>query len=129
MEILIVEDEREVAELIRESLEPLGMQCRIAEDATAADRVLSEHRVDAVTLDLGIPGRPGVEWLELVANRHPQLARRTLVITGLDLQRDLVERLARCGAGVLAKPFSVSGLHDAVRSQFARPIHLTAITN
>ena len=109
MEVLIVEDEREIAELIRESLQPLGMQCRIAADASAADRALSERRVDAVTLDLGIPGLSGVEWLEVVASRQPQLARRTLVITGLDLQRDLVERLARCGAGILAKPFSVSG--------------------
>ena len=129
MEVLIVEDEREIAELIRESLQPLGMQCRIVENAAAADRALSVCRVDAVTLDLGIPGRPGVEWLEIVAAKQPQLARRTLVITGLDLQRELVERLARCGAGILAKPFSISGLHEAARSQFARPIHLTAHTN
>ena len=129
MEVLIIEDEREIAELIRESLQPLGMQCHIAEDAGAADRALSERHVDAVTLDLGIPGRPGVEWLEVIAKRQPQLARRTLVITGLDLQRDLVERLACCGAGILAKPFSVSGLHKAVRSQFARPIYLSAHTN
>ena len=129
MDVLVIEDEREIAELIRESLLPLGIQCRIAGDAAAADRVLSEHRVDAVTLDLGIPGCSGVEWLEVVAAAQPQLARRTLVITGLDLERDLVERLARCGAGILAKPFSVSGLHEAARNQFARPIHLTAHTN
>jgi len=129
VDVLIVEDEREIAELIRESLQPLGMHCRIAADAVAADHALSGSRFDAVTLDLGIPGRSGVEWLEIVAERQPQLARRTLVITGLDLQRDLVERLARCGAGILAKPFSLAGLHHAVRSQFARPIHLTAHTN
>ncbi len=129
MDVLIVEDEREIAELIRDSLQPLGMQCRIAGDAAAADRALSERRVDAITLDLGIPDRSGVEWLEGVAATQPQLARRTLVITGLDLERDLVERLARCGAGILAKPFSVSGLHEAARNQFARPIHLTAHAN
>ncbi|NIL99918.1 MAG: response regulator [Acidobacteria bacterium] len=129
MEVLIVEDEREIAELIRDSLKPLGMKCRIAPDAGAADRALAERRVEAVTLDLGIPGRPGVEWLEIIAERQPQLARRTLVITGLDLQRELVERLARCGAGILAKPFSVAGLHEAARSQFARPIHLSANLN
>ncbi len=129
MDVLIIEDEREIAELIRESLTPLGMRCSIAADAAAADRTLSERRIDAVTLDLGIPGRSGVEWLEVVAAEQPQLARRTLVITGLDLHRELVERLARCGAGILAKPFSLSGLHEAARSQFARPIHLTAHTN
>lgn len=129
MEVLIVEDEREIAELIRDSLRPLGMQCRIATDADAADRAITEGRVDAVTLDLGMPGRSGVEWLETIASEQPHLARRTLVITGLLPEREVVERLARCGAGLLAKPFTLSGLHEAVRNQVARPIHLTAHTN
>ena len=129
MDVLIVEDEREVAELICDSLERMGMACRIAADAEAADRALAAARVDAVTLDLGMPGRSGVEWLESIAVDQPELARRTLVITGLDLEPELVERLARCGAGILAKPFSVYGLHDAVRSQLSRPIHRTAHMN
>lgn len=129
MEILVIEDEREVAELIREGLRRLGMHARIAADAEAADRELAQNSIDAVTLDLGMPGRSGVEWLEAVAETHPDLARRTVVITGLDLDRELVERLALCGAGVLAKPFSLEGLYDAVRTQLARPIHTTAATN
>jgi len=129
LDVLIVEDELEIAELIRDSLEPLGMACRIVRDAEAADRALAAAPVDAVTLDLGMPGRSGVEWLESVAAGQPELASRTLVITGLDLEGELVERLARCGAGILAKPFSINGLHDAVRTQLARPIHLTAHLN
>lgn len=129
MDVLIVEDEREIAELIEESLQPLGLQCRIAGSAADADRELSENRIDAVTLDLGMPGRSGIEWLEAIAARRPGLARRTLVITGIELERKLVERLVHCGAGILAKPFSISGLHEAVRNQLARPIHLTAHTN
>ena len=117
MEILIVDDEPLVAELIRESLQSLGMSCRVAVDADAADHELSLGSADAVTLALGMPGRSGLAWLESIADSQPDLARRTLVITGLSLEKDLVERLARCGAGILAKPFSLDGLRDAVRTQ------------
>lgn len=120
MHVLIVEDESLVAELIRQALERKGVTCLLAGSADEADRLLGENEVDAVTLDLGMPGRPGLDWLESVAGTRPELARKTLVITGLDLDAELVRRLACCGAGILAKPFTLDGLDDAFRSQIAR---------
>lgn len=119
MRILVVEDELEVAELLRRLLESMGNACLVAGCADEADRLLALERVDAVTLDLGMPGIGGLEWLEMVATARPYLARKTLVITGQHLAADKVERLARCGAGVLAKPFTLAHLEDAVRAQLA----------
>jgi DNA-binding response OmpR family regulator len=119
MRILVVEDEREVAEVLRRLLESMGNACLLASDAGEADRLLEAEPVDAVTLDLGMPGTGGLEWLEAVATARPHLARKTLVITGQYLAADKVERLARCGAGVLAKPFTFEHLVDAVRAQLA----------
>ena len=126
MKILVVEDDSDVAELLERMLGELGLQTVYACDATAADRLLSAEEVDAVTLDLGMPGRGGLAWLESIAASRPDLARRTLVITGMPLESESVERLARCGAGVLAKPFSRQALADAVRVQIehaADPLH------
>lgn len=121
MRILVVEDERCVAELLQRVLEALGNTCLLAADATRADELLRRHSVDAVTLDLGMPGTGGLDWLESVAASRPELARKTLVITGRPLEPQSVERLARCGAGILTKPFTLERLHDAVRAQLARP--------
>jgi len=120
MNILVVEDEAMVAEMLRRSLEQFGNTCLMAQDADTADRMLREHEVEAVTLDLGMPGRAGLDWLEDVAQTQPDLASRTLVITGRHLNSDDVERLAWCGAGILAKPFTLENLEDAVRAQIAR---------
>jgi DNA-binding response OmpR family regulator len=117
MNILIVEDEPHIAELLSRALEALGNHCVWAQTAANADEMLDRHSVEAVTLDLSMPGRPGLDWLESIAATTPTLARRTLVITGQHLEPELVQRLARCGAGVLAKPFTLAGLQDAVRSQ------------
>jgi DNA-binding response OmpR family regulator len=120
MRILVIEDESHVAELIQRMLEELGNHCVIAPSAHEADRLLHQEQVDAVTLDLGMPGQGGLDWLENMATTRPELARKTLVITGRLLESESVERLARCGAGVLAKPFNMQALEDAVRTQIAR---------
>ena len=121
MHILIVEDELHIAELIQYVLEDLGNSCVLAQTAEAADQILADQQVDAVTLDLGMPGRSGLDWLEDLADQRPELARKTLVITGLLLDAESVRRLGKCGSGVLAKPFSIQTLYDAFRSQLNRP--------
>jgi two-component system response regulator TctD len=117
MNVLIVEDELLIAELIQTVLQEMGISCLLAHSADQAERVLAEHEVDALTLDLGMPGRSGLDWLETVASFDAPLARKTLIITGMPLRPGVVERVTRCGAGILAKPFTVDALHDAVRSQ------------
>jgi DNA-binding response OmpR family regulator len=119
MQILVIEDEEQIADLLQAALESLGVSSRVAASAEDADRLLQEHEVDAVTLDLGMPDRSGLDWLESVAASHPELARKTIVITGQHLESEAIERLASCGAGLLAKPFTISGLSDAIRTQIA----------
>jgi DNA-binding response OmpR family regulator len=121
MKILIVEDETYVAEMLRRALEQLGNSCFLAHDAQSAQAMIDEHSVEGLTLDLGMPGPNGLDWLEAVASIRPDLAARTLVITGQALDAESVERLARCGAGLLAKPFTLDNLEEAVRSQIDRP--------
>lgn len=121
MFILIVEDEQPVAEVLRRALERFGNSCVVAGSAADATRLLRARDVDAVTLDLGLPDDAGLNWLETLAHARPELARRTLVITGGALETESVARVARCGAGVLAKPFTLDDLGDAVRSQLEHP--------
>jgi len=121
MKVLVVEDESQMAEMLEAALANLGISCFLAHSADHADQLLSQHTVDAVTLDLSMPGRGGLDWLESVASSQPELARKTLVITGVELEADLIERVAHCGAGVLVKPFTLETLGEAVRTQLAHP--------
>lgn len=59
--ILIVEDEEEVRNLLREKLESHGFQCLTAEDGLLALAVSKEKKPDLVILDLGLPGLSGFE--------------------------------------------------------------------
>jgi DNA-binding response OmpR family regulator len=113
--ILVVEDEPYVAELLQETLEGEGNRCILAADASGADRVLATSAVEAITLDLMIPGRDGLAWLETLAESRPDLARRTLVVTGSALGAAERARVAAVGARILAKPFRIEQLLDRLR--------------
>jgi two-component system KDP operon response regulator KdpE len=120
MTVLVVEDEVYVADLIQVILEDLGNSCVLARNAFEAERLLDAHIVDAMTLDLGLPDRHGLDLLESVGDSRPDLARSTLVITGMPLEPPTLERVARHGASLLAKPFTVDALQEAFRSQVGR---------
>ena len=117
MRILVVEDEVYVADLICTILEELGHSCLLAQNAAEADDLLRRRNVDGVTLDLGMPGRNGMDWLEAMSASRPELARRTLVITGMPIEDHTHRRIERFGAGFLAKPFTVDELQEAFLAQ------------
>lgn len=121
MKVLVVEDEDYLAELLCRSLTQRGDDCLHAKDAGQASRILADERIDALTLDLCMPGRSGLSLLEELAAVRPRLARQTLVITGSWVDSETVTRVSRCGAGLLAKPFTLEGLHQAMRSQIDGP--------
>jgi DNA-binding NtrC family response regulator len=117
MRVLVVDDETYVADLIRQTLESEGYRCITAASADEAGRAIDAGGVEAMTLDLCMPGGRAVGWLETLARDHPRLARRTLVISGSNVSDTEKERIAACGAGFLAKPFRLERLKDALRGQ------------
>ena len=112
-----MEDEPHVAEVISDALASAGHESVRANDANEAQRVLATERVDGITLDLRMPGTDGLEWLSTLWSTRPDLARRTLVVTGTALSPADCHRLARCGASLIAKPFRIDDLLDVLTKQ------------
>ena len=123
MVILIVDDEHGLTRLMREALEAWGDVCLVAGDVTEAQEVLVATHVDAMALDLGMPGPDALEWLAQLRQVDPDLARRTLVTTGRALDEDAMAIIAAAGAGHLQKPFRMRQLRDALH---ARALHVDA---
>jgi DNA-binding response OmpR family regulator len=110
MTVLVIDDDPNVTEMIRDALQSNGYRCLVASSAEEADARLAANEVDGVTLDLHMPGRSGLEWLEALENVRPGLARKTLLVTGSQLGPDQIRQLRRCGATLLFKPFCIERL-------------------
>jgi PAS domain S-box-containing protein len=103
LRILIVDDDLETRELLADTLMNEGHTPLTARYAAEALRILATSQVDAVVLDLMLPGRSGFEVLgDIRAN--PRLNRLpVLVVTIKDLSEREREALTAQGARVIAK--------------------------
>jgi DNA-binding response OmpR family regulator len=113
--ILVCDDELPLRELIKAALGD-GFDCVEAEDAAQAEDLLGRMRVDAVVLDVMLPGKSG---LELLADlRRTQGAEPTPVVVVSAWQTD-ADRRAATEAGATAfvgKPFDPDELVRVVES-------------
>lgn len=115
--ILVVEDERAIADLVRAYLRREGFDVVWVSDGESALRELPRHPVRLVVLDIGLPGIDGFE----VCRR---LRSRTAVpILMLSARDDEVDRVAGLEAGAddyVGKPFSPRELAARVKAILRR---------
>jgi PAS domain S-box-containing protein len=103
LRVLIVDDDLETRELLADTLMNEGHTPLTARYAAEALRILATSQVDAVVLDLLLPGRNGFEVLSDM-RADPRLSRLpVLVVTIKDLSERELETLSAQGARVFAK--------------------------
>lgn len=118
MRVLVVEDEQKVANALRQGLE--GEQFHVVLETTgegAYFRVTTET-FDIVLLDLGLPGRSGLEILSALRQRG--LKTPVLVLTARDTVQDRVIGLDAGADDYLVKPFAFAELVARIRALVRR---------
>jgi CheY-like chemotaxis protein len=112
MEILIVDDEPDVAEVLARSLSREGHRATVAHSGEEALKLLNAFQPDALFLDVSMPGMNGLELLGAVKRLRPSLP--VVVITG-HATPDEIEEVKRLGAvDVIAKPAPLTHYQKAL---------------
>jgi len=112
--ILVVDDEAEIAAMMRDMLESAGYEVAAGESAQVALALLDTARFDGIVSDLRMPDMDGAAFFREVSARHPALARRMLFVTGDTLSPDAREFLRTARGASLEKPFSKDDLLERV---------------
>ena len=110
MRVLLVEDNPAVAEVTRELLAELGYDVVHAPDVAAARAALERETVDVVLSDIVMPG--GANGLDLAREIRQRGGLPVVLATGYS---DQAQAAANEGFAILRKPYSMNGLHDALR--------------
>ena len=121
MTILVIDDDRVAYEKIAAVLCNDGYHCLTAKDTHEADLVLETFPVHGMTLDLNISTCRPLEWMQQIALLAPDLIRRTVVVTGANIDEAARTRIREVGAGLLLKPFAPGELRDAIRFRVGTP--------
>jgi signal transduction histidine kinase/CheY-like chemotaxis protein len=115
-EVFLVEDDRDVAEVVRAALESEGHWVRVEVNGHVASRILRQYRPDVLLLDLMIPQLDGLELcrrLRTVNAAEPYLP--ILMLTALDTQDMRNLGFERGADDYITKPFDITELVARVR--------------
>jgi len=117
--ILLVEDNRQIADLVLEYLGDQGYEMDYAKDGLTASHLAVTNHYDLIIMDLGLPG---IEGLELCRSFREKagLKMPIIMLTARDTLDDKIAGL-ECGADdYIVKPFSVLELEARIKSQLRR---------
>ena len=118
MRILIVEDDPMIGASIRTGLRQDGYTADWARDGNSAELAVATNEYDAILLDLGLPGRSG---LELLAQwRRKRNTVPILIITARDSVEDRIAGLDTGADDYLVKPFALNELAARLRALLRR---------
>lgn len=114
MRILIVEDDLDLGKGLQQGLGQDGYAADWVQNAEAAEHAIRMEHFDLVVLDLGLPGRDGIDFLKDL--RRQGSCVPVLILTARDTLPDRVSGLDSGGDDFLTKPFDLEELNARIRA-------------
>ncbi|MDB4737413.1 response regulator transcription factor [Verrucomicrobiales bacterium] len=118
MKILLVEDETEIGELIKNGLEKEGFVLDYCQDGDSGMEHAMTRSYDAIVLDVMLPGRSGLEILKVIRAGHNNVP--VIIITARGETEDRIKGLDLGADDYLPKPFFVEELIARLRAIWRR---------
>jgi DNA-binding response OmpR family regulator len=116
--LLVVDDERDFGELIRRTLETEGYRIDTALNGGDAIELHRKHNYDLALVDLKMPDMTGLELLQYLKVRDPQIA--VILMTAYGSLAVGIESLKKGAADYLPKPFKLMVLAEKVQEALRR---------
>ena len=117
MDVLIIEDDRAIAELIKTTLSGYGYHCENAYDGQEGEDMLDTQKWDIILLDLMLPKISGYELLEYISTT---LKYPVIIMSAMNQVSDKIRGLRMGADDYLAKPFQIGELVARVESVLRR---------
>src|SRR3954453_15644328 len=115
MRILLVDDDRDVAEYVRRELEEESFDVVVAHDGATGLRLAESSAFDIFVLDVMMPFMDGLQLTRSL--RRQQILTPILLLTGRDAPEEIVRGLEAGADDYLTKPFSFDVLLARIRTR------------
>jgi DNA-binding response OmpR family regulator len=118
LRLLLVEDDKPIRDTLSRELEKHGFAVDVADNGIDAEFLGDEEPYDMVILDLGLPGRPGLEVLNNWRQRKNTVP--VIILTARDAWNERVEGFKAGADDYVGKPFHVEELLARVHALIRR---------
>jgi len=119
--ILIVDDDRQLAEILQWTLAGENFLVDVVHDGNEAMKKVSSNCYDAIVCDILMPNMRGDDFYLQATGIRPALKNRFVFITGFGNDPEVRYFLSKSGVKSLLKPFPVKKLVDCVKELLAVP--------
>lgn len=116
--ILVVEDDKDLREVLQLILSEEGYLIRLVSDGTQALQVIQKNEPDLVLLDLGLPTMKGDTVCREVKKNYPEIP--VIILTGKDKTSDVVSGLNLGADDYITKPFEAEELIARIRARLRK---------
>jgi response regulator RpfG family c-di-GMP phosphodiesterase len=103
--VLVVDDEKFIRDILADFLGMEGYEVRTAEDGVSALHAMQAHPYDVVISDLKMPKMGGIELLDEISKRNPNVL--TVIMTGFGTVETAIDAMKRGAYDYVLKPFKV----------------------
>lgn len=118
--VLVVDDEKDLVELVKYHLEKEGLKCLEARDGETALQVARERTPDLVVLDLMLPGMDGLEICRKLRKDPNTSSMAIIMLTAKAEEVDRIVGLEMGADDYMVKPFSPRELVARVKAVLRR---------
>jgi two-component system alkaline phosphatase synthesis response regulator PhoP len=118
--VLVVEDDRDIGELLEYNLARNGYEVRVATTGEEALEEVKKRSPDLIILDLMLPGVDGIDVCRMLRADPDTAAIPILMLTARDHEADIVTGLEIGADDYMTKPFSVRVLLARVKALLRR---------
>lgn len=113
---LVVDDEGGLLLLVRAILEHSSYLVDVAHDGVEACEHVKHTVYDVIICDIRMPNMDGPTFYSRLRQINQAQAEKVVFVTGLDLDRETLDRLRESGCPVLHKPFEVTQFAEVVNA-------------
>lgn len=123
--ILIVEDERKIADALKQGLSENSFQAEVAYDGNIGWKLFQSRPFELVLLDINLPGMNGYELCRAIRSANPSVP--VMMLTAMNAVEDKIEGFDAGADDYIIKPFDFRELLVRIRALLKR-IHRTMAT-
>ena len=120
IKVLVVEDEPKIADMERDFLEGSGYQPYVASDGKEALKIMDEVEIDAIILDVMLPGEDGMELLRKLKASKKTKDIPVIMVTAKGAEYDKVKGLDAGADDYVTKPFGMMELISRIKAVLRR---------
>jgi DNA-binding response OmpR family regulator len=114
MKILIIEDEKDLVDTLKNYLGSEGFLCESATTWFEAEDSLSVYNYDIIILDLTLPGGDGLDLIKLIKERNKDAG--LLIVSAKNSLDDKIKGLDMGADDYISKPFHLAELNSRIKS-------------